>query len=73
MEMSQNEGGWIARSTYWYLLTFIETKETKERVNTLRIAIRHFILHTDRYLVFDRVEDIEKETINNCMIGNNVG
>ena len=46
MEMSQNEVGWIGRSTEWYLLTFIETKETKERVNTLRIAIRHFNLQT---------------------------
>ena len=44
MEMSQNEGGWIARSTEWYLLTFIETKETKERV-LLRITFHHFIRH----------------------------
>ena len=46
MEMSQNEVGWIARSTEWYLLTFIETKETKERVNTLRVAICPFILNS---------------------------
>ena len=46
MEMSQNEGGWFARSTEWYLLTSIETKETKERVNTLCIAISHSNLQT---------------------------
>ena len=27
----------------------------------------------DHFLVFDRVEDTDKVTTNNCMIGNNVG